>query len=114
MSSDHGYLWSERLLTRACKVCASGSLAAVGGVLDVPCYCFPYFGAEMTRLAQFLIAHNVFLDAPWYRRFIHRAVFKPIESRDYGTGITGMYDLGTTISPQTADRFRAWYARGSR
>lgn len=65
----------------------------------------------MTRLAQFLIAHGVFLDAPWYRRFIHRTLFRPLGTRDYGSGMTGMYRLGD-ISPATADRFRNWYARG--
>ncbi len=85
--------------------------AAVGGLLVVSSRRYPFFEVEMTRLAQFLIRHGILFDHPAYRRFIHRAVYRPIGARDYGSGIEGMYDLGQ-VSPAVAKRFQRWDMHG--
>ena len=62
----------------------------------------------MRRFTHFAIKHGLLPRNPRLRRVMLRSIFRPIVSRDYGSGIDGWYELGHDVSPEEVARFKEW------
>ena len=62
----------------------------------------------MKHLTWWCLRHDRLPKNKRLRRAMLRSIFKPIASRDLGSGIDGWYDLGPDVSPEQAERFRYW------
>jgi hypothetical protein len=62
----------------------------------------------MKHLVWFLLHHNRLPRRPWLRRRLLQSIFRPLQVRDYGSGLMGWYDLGPNATPEQVERFKAW------